>query len=90
MTVPPSRTLPELASLLARALLVVGVDTGPTHLAAALGRPTVALFTATSPLLNGAEPESALARDLGGPGRIPAPAQVIAVAGGLLRATPVC
>ncbi len=89
-TVPPSRTLPELASLLARALLVVGVDTGPTHLAAALGRPTVALFTATSPLLNGAEPESALARDLGGPGRIPAPAQVIAVAGALLRARPAC
>jgi heptosyltransferase-1 len=86
ITVPPLRALPEVSALLARALLVVGVDTGLTHLAAALGTPTVALFVATEPRLNGAEPASALARDLGSPGAIPEPAQVIAAAGALLRA----
>jgi heptosyltransferase-1 len=84
-TVPPRRTLPELASLLSRATLVVGVDTGLTHLAAALGTPTVALFTATDPRLAGVERASPLARDLGDVGAMPAPAQVIAAAGALLR-----
>src|SRR5208282_2542126 len=90
VTVPAWRALPELAALLAGAQLVIGVDTGPTHLAAALGRPTVALFTATDPLLNGVEPASALARDVGGPGTVPEPAQAIAAAGALLRASPAC
>jgi heptosyltransferase-1 len=89
-TVPPRRTLPELASLLSRATLVVGVDTGLTHLAAALGTPTVALFTATDPRLAGVERASTLARDLGDVGATPAPAQVIAAAGALLRARPPC
>src|SRR5207244_2109404 len=89
-TVLPRRTLPELAALLARATLVVGVDTGLTHLAAALGAPTVALFTATDPKLAGVERASALARDLGGVGAVPTPAQVIAAAGALLRAQPAC
>jgi heptosyltransferase I len=88
--VPPWRALPALAGLLARALLVIGVDTGPTHLAAALGRPTVAIFIATEPRFNGTEPSSALARDLGGPGNAPEPAQVIAAAGAMLRAHPAC
>jgi heptosyltransferase-1 len=89
-TVPPRRTLPELASLLSRATLVVGVDTGLTHLAAALGTPTVALFTATDPRLAGVERASTLARDLGDVGATPPPAQVIAAAGALLRARPPC
>ena len=46
---PPRLTLPALASLLARAELAVGVDTGLVHLAAALGTPTVSLFVATDP-----------------------------------------
>jgi heptosyltransferase-1 len=90
VTVPPWRALPELAGLLARALLVVGVDTGPTHLAAALGRPTVGVFIATDPRFNGVEPAGAHARDLGGPGNAPQPEQVIAAAGALLRAQPAC
>jgi heptosyltransferase-1 len=36
--------LPELAELLRRAALYVGADTGPTHIAAAVGTPTVAIF----------------------------------------------
>jgi heptosyltransferase-1 len=88
--VPPRRTLPELAALLSRAALVVGVDTGLTHLAAALGTPTIALFTVTDPRLAGVERASASARDLGGNGAIPEPAQVIAAAGALLRARAPC
>ncbi len=36
--------LPKLAALAARAVLAVGNDTGPMHLAAALGCPCVVLF----------------------------------------------
>ncbi len=40
-------TLPQLAALLERADVVVANDTGPLHLAAALGRPVVAPYTCT-------------------------------------------
>jgi heptosyltransferase-1 len=42
-----------LVSLMRRADLLVGGDTGPTHLAAAMGVPLVALFGPTSPERNG-------------------------------------
>ena len=51
--VPPRQTLPELATLSRHAEVVVGVDTGLTHLAAALGTSTVAIFTATDPRFAG-------------------------------------
>jgi heptosyltransferase III len=44
---------PQLAALLARARLFVGPDTSVTHLAAATGCPTVALFGPTDPRLWG-------------------------------------
>src|SRR5262245_15613991 len=40
-------TLPQLAALLAAADVVLANDTGPLHLAAALGRPVVAPYTCT-------------------------------------------
>jgi len=43
----PRGTLPELVALLARADLVVGGDTGPIHIAAAVGTSTVSLFRVT-------------------------------------------
>lgn len=43
----------DLAALLARAALVVGNDTGPLHLAAAAGVPTIGLFGPTSGRRNG-------------------------------------
>ena len=43
----------ELGTLLKEARLVVSVDTGPMHLAAALGRPLVALFGPTAPWRTG-------------------------------------
>lgn len=56
--IPHARVLPpmslrELAVTLAGSRLVVGVDTGLVHLAAALGRPTIALFCASNPTLTG-------------------------------------
>lgn len=45
--------LPQLVALLARARLVVSADTGPLHLAAALGTPVVGLYGPTSPERNG-------------------------------------
>jgi heptosyltransferase-1 len=49
----PAMNLADLAGLLAGAELVVGVDTGLVHLAAALGRPTLAIFCASDPALTG-------------------------------------
>jgi lipopolysaccharide heptosyltransferase I len=46
-------TLPELVELLRRARLVVAADTGPLHIACAVGRPVVALFGPTDPARNG-------------------------------------
>jgi lipopolysaccharide heptosyltransferase I len=46
-------TLPQLTALLARADAMLGNDTGPLHLAVALGRPVVAPYTCTQVRLTG-------------------------------------
>jgi ADP-heptose:LPS heptosyltransferase len=51
--VPPPTSIPELVALLRRSALVVGGDTGPIHVAAALGVPTVGLYGPTSGRRNG-------------------------------------
>jgi heptosyltransferase I len=48
-----SFSISELIALTRRAQLFVGGDTGPMHLAAALGIPVVALFGPTDPIRNG-------------------------------------
>ena len=48
-----SGSVPGLIALLRRSRLMVGPDTGPVHLAAALGVPTVGLFGPTDPRRNG-------------------------------------
>ena len=88
--IPPRLSLPELASLLSRAVWVIGVDTGLTHLAAALGTPTIAIFTATDPQLAGVARASPTARDLGGVGVVPSPQEVIRAIAPLVRAVPSC
>ncbi len=45
--------LDTLAAILARAVLAVGPDSGPIHLAAAVGTPTVALYGPADPALFG-------------------------------------
>jgi hypothetical protein len=47
----PDAALPQLAALVALARGFVGNDSGPTHLAAAVGCPTLALFGPTDPLV---------------------------------------
>jgi len=48
----PRGDLKELTALLARADLVVGADTGPVHIAAAVGTSTVSIFLVTDPRRN--------------------------------------
>jgi heptosyltransferase I len=64
------------ATLLAHAALVVGVDTGLTHLAVALEKTTVGIYRATEPALTGLHGASGVS--LGGPGREPTVEQVMA------------
>jgi len=51
--IAPKTNLRELAFLLKHAAVVIGSDTGPLHLAAALGTPVVGLYGPTDPLRNG-------------------------------------
>jgi len=75
----PRLPLQRLALVLDRAKAVVGVDTGLVHLAAALARPTVALYTDTSPALTGIFPtDDRLGVNLGHTNEIPTVAQVSA------------
>jgi heptosyltransferase-1 len=83
--VPPWLSLPEAATTLSRADVVIGIDTGFTHLAAALGTPTVALFLATDPTVHGVSCAGTHARDLGSEGEIPSVESVIAATGALMR-----
>ncbi|MET0682490.1 MAG: lipopolysaccharide heptosyltransferase I [Casimicrobiaceae bacterium] len=87
---PPRQSLPALAALLARAKLVIGVDTGLVHLAAALGTPTVSLFVATDPERCGVGLAGPWARDLGGLGAAPTPETVERTAAELMRQVPRC
>ena len=81
--VAPQLTIAELAGLCAGSRLVVGVDTGLTHLAAALGVPTLALFSATDPSLTGVHAEARV-KNLGGIGRPASAQETIAAAKELL------
>jgi heptosyltransferase I len=51
--IPYNGSLAQLMPLLRNALCMVGGDTGPLHLAVALGTPAVALFGPTDPARNG-------------------------------------
>jgi heptosyltransferase-1 len=49
----PKSPLAEIAATIGRSTLVIGADTGLTHLASTFGLPTVAIFLATEPGLTG-------------------------------------
>ncbi len=52
----PATTIPELAVILGRADLYLGMDTGPMHVAALLGTPTVGVFGRSDPEIHGPAP----------------------------------
>jgi heptosyltransferase-1 len=68
--VPPALGLSDVAALLAGAAGVVGVDTGLTHLASAVGAPVVAIYAASWSEFNGVMGPGFVA-NLGGPGTPP-------------------
>ena len=82
--VAPPLTLPQVAALLARASLTIGVDTGLAPLAAALQVPTIALYIATEPALTGVY-GSGFVRNLGRSGAPPTVAAVLTLATQALR-----
>lgn len=82
--VPERMEIAALASLLAQARVVVGTDTGLTHLAGALGVPTVGIFVATDPAATGLHACSR-AINLGGSRGTPGAARVSAVVEGMLQ-----
>jgi heptosyltransferase-1 len=74
----PEMGLPEAAALLAHAAAVVGVDTGLTHLAVALGTPAVGLYVATEPGLTGLHGGTG-AVNVGGRGTVPSVDHVVRI-----------
>ena len=73
----PKSPLADIAAIIGRSTLVVGADTGLTHLASAFGLPTVAVFLATEPGLTG--PRGPYASTLlAAPGERVTPAKVMA------------
>jgi heptosyltransferase-1 len=68
--VPEAMSIDALAGLLGRCAGVVGLDTGLTHLAAALGTPLVAIYVATDPALTGVF-GAIRATNLGGLNQVP-------------------
>jgi len=74
--VPRRMALEELARLFVHARGVIGLDTGLTHLAAALGAPTVGIYCGSDPALNGlyGAPQ---AKNVGRPGRAPEASEVL-------------
>lgn len=75
--VPPRLTLTEAAWLLGHARIVFGVDTGLSHLAVALGTPTIGIYCATDPAATGLY-GSPRVRNLGSKGRPPSLDELIA------------
>jgi len=79
-TALPRRLAPdELARLFAAATRVIGLDTGLTHLAAALDVPTVGIFCGSDPVLTGLY-GAPRARNVGAAGRVPEVAEVLQAA----------
>jgi heptosyltransferase I len=76
--VPPFLKVGDMAGVLAGAQQVVGLDTGFTHLAAALGRPTVGIYCDHSPGLAGITGSGPVA-SIGGKGQVPGRDEVLAL-----------
>jgi heptosyltransferase I len=78
-TVLPKLNIHALAGVIANAQAAVGVDTGLSHLAAALNMPTVAIYTDTNPVLTGVLAGTQVqAINLGGIAKTPSVDEVLA------------
>ncbi len=78
----PAQSLTALAHVLSGAQIVIGVDTGLVHLAAALGRPTVAIYCSSEPTLTGVLAATPFV-NLGSSTHAPSAIEVISAADGL-------
>jgi heptosyltransferase-1 len=76
--VPPFLNVPDMAALLAGTKRVVGLDTGFSHLAAALGKPTIGIYCDHEPGLAGIVGPGGVA-SVGGKGQVPSLQQVLAL-----------
>lgn len=75
----PKLSISELSMVIGQAKAAIGVDTGLSHLSAALNIPTVAIYTDTNPLLTGVYAGiSAPAINLGDIGETPSVQDVLA------------
>ena len=74
--VPPFLSVGDMAGVLAGAQQVVGLDTGFTHLAAALGRPTLGIYCDHEPGLAGITGPGRVA-SIGGKGQVPQRNEVV-------------
>jgi heptosyltransferase-1 len=79
-TVPRRMSLEDLARLFVNAQSVVGLDTGLTHLAAALGVPTVGIYCGSDPALTGLY-GAPRAKNAGAAGRAPEAGEVLQMLG---------
>ena len=77
-TVLPQLSIAQLASVISQSQAAIGVDTGLSHLAAALNVPTVAIYTDTNPALTGVCAGAyAPAVNLGSIGQVPSVKEVL-------------
>lgn len=76
--VPPFLSVHDMAALLAATKRVVGLDTGFSHLAAALGRPTIGIYCDHEPRMAGIVGPGGVA-SVGGKGQVPTLAEVLAL-----------
>jgi len=76
--VPPFLNVHDMAALLAQTQRAIGLDTGFSHLAAALGKPTIGIYCDHEPGLAGIVGPGGVA-SIGGKGQVPALADVLAL-----------
>jgi heptosyltransferase I len=76
--VPPFLNVHDMATLLATTRRVVGLDTGFTHLAAALGKPTIGIYCDHDPGLAGIVGPGGV-HSVGGKGQVPSLQEVMAL-----------
>jgi len=76
--VPPFLNVHDMAALLAQTQRAIGLDTGFSHLAAALGKPTIGIYCDHDPGLAGIVGPGGVA-SIGGKGQVPSLADVLAL-----------